>query len=294
MTEPNIDILTNPVSWVFLLFVVALAAVPLWTGGRMLRGTVRHWTLAPKIPFQIPDRNTWPFILVSFGLAISIAILSIPFEIAGWEHGRQFIWNGPFWIPWVGVALGVFYWPLALTPRWYKRWVNHEDYPDVSPWRPEEVRAVLTRPADKKRDRMIRDMGWCGIDVKAAWSEAGLPGEPPEEWWAKATRQGDQKYADMGITEDMDAFQRADIIRACAPPEGQSRQESRPLDPPRLTDGLGTKASARRLAETEAAAETGPREQLGRRRPGLRRPAESPGSRSAPDPGGRWPIGCAS
>lgn len=213
MTEPNHDLLTDPVSWIFLVFVVALAVIPLWVGWKMLNGTSRRWTLAPKIPFQIPNRNTWPFILVCFGLAIAVAIVSIPFEMVGWEDGRQFIWNGPFWIPWVGVALGVFYWPLALTPKWYKRWVRHEDYPEVSPWRPEEVKAVLARPADRKRDAMIKDMGWCGIDVETAWAEAGLPGTPPEEWWEKSKREGDEKYAAMGITEDMDAFQRADIIR---------------------------------------------------------------------------------
>lgn len=190
-----------------LIVLTLVLAITVWTlrfSWRRINGTQRGWTMAPPIPFQISGRNTWPFMVFCFSLAIIVVLASYPFEVAGWEEGRQFMFAGPFWIPWIGVFLSFFYWPLFLTPRWYREWVRHPDYPDHSPWPAEEVVHVLKdMEPGKKRDRMIKDMGWAGVDIDQAWKELGVPGSPPEEWWEKMGRRGDQKEADMGITDDM-------------------------------------------------------------------------------------------
>lgn len=213
MVDAQFEMLRQPSFWWALLFVLALAAIPLWIAWRALNGRYRRWTVAPPIPFQISSRNTWPFMLACFGLAIVVVLPTIWFEVIGWEDARQFMWAGPFWIPWAGVVLSFVYWPLALTPAWYRRWVRDEAYPEVPPWRPEEVTAVLALPAGKKRDAMVKDMGWCGIDVEAAWAASGLPGKPPQEWWEKKVEKIKADNTAKGITDDMDVFEQAAIIR---------------------------------------------------------------------------------
>jgi hypothetical protein len=227
MVDANFQMLGQPSSWFGLAFVLALAGIPLWLAWRMLNGRSRRWTVAPSIPFQISSRNTWPFMLLCFGLAIVIVLPTIWFELIGWEDARQFMWAGPFWIPWVGVILSFFFWPVALTPGWYKRWVRDEAYPNASPWRPDEVEAVLAMPEGKKRNSMVKDMDWCGIDVDAAWAESGLPGKPPQEWWEKKVDEINSDNAAMGITDDMDVFERAAIIRQHRDEKKAAKQAAR-------------------------------------------------------------------
>jgi hypothetical protein len=227
MVDPQFYMLGQPSFWLGLAFVLALAVIPLWIGWRALDGTYRRWTIAPPIPFQISSRNTWPFVLLSAGITIAVALPTIVFEVIGWEDARQFVWAGPVWIPLAGLILSVFYWPVTLAPRWYREWVRHPHYPDVSPWSPDEVEAVLAMPESRKRNGMLKDMEWCGVDVDAAWTESGLPGRPPQEWWEKKVDKISADNAAMGITDDMDVFEKATIIRQHREQEKAAKKAAR-------------------------------------------------------------------
>ncbi|MGA4670701.1 hypothetical protein ACPCG0_13055 [Propionibacteriaceae bacterium Y1923] len=187
-----------------LVGVAAILAVSLATlrfSWRRLNGTVRAWTVSPPMPTQISGRNTWPFMVFCFSLAMLVVVLVYPVELAGWEQGRRFIWSFLFWVPMAGVVLSFFHWPLVLTPRWYKNWARRPEQP---PWSNEEVVHVLRdMPPGKKRDRMIKDMGWADIDVEQAWQDLGIPGRPPQEWWERMHGRVKGEEAAMGITEGM-------------------------------------------------------------------------------------------
>jgi hypothetical protein len=213
MVDPKFYMFLQSSFWLGLLFVLALAIIPLWIAWRSLNGSRRRWTMAPSIPLQISSRNTWPFMLLCFGLAIVVVLPTIWFELIGWEDARQFMWAGPFWIPWAGVILSLFYWPVPLAPRWYRDWARHPLSPDVPPWSPEEVKAVLSMPESKKRNSMVVDISRCGIDIDAAWADFAVPGERPQEWWEKKVDKINSDNAALGITDDMDVLERAVIIR---------------------------------------------------------------------------------
>ena len=214
-----------------LIGFVVLGAITVFAvrfSWRRVSGTQRAWTMAPPIPFQISARNTWPFMVFCFSLAMFVMMLTFPLEIMGWDTARRFIWAGPFWIPWCGVILSFFYWPIFLTPRWYRDWVSHPDYPDRSPWTNDEVVHVLRdMPPSKKRDRMIKDMGWAGVDVEQAWKDLGIPGAPPEEWWEKMKRTDDAENAELGITEDMSLEERVRIRAEHRQAKEAARQKTR-------------------------------------------------------------------
>ena len=214
MTDPNYSMLQNPVVWVGTLLVAGFAALLLWVAWKCLNGTFRRWVLSPPIPFQISNRNTWPFMLMFAGIAVVVMLLSMPMEILGWESGRQFLVNGAVLVPIGAMILCVFHWPVALTPRWYRNWVRHPDYPNTSPWQPDEVSEVLALPAGKRRDRMIQDMAWCGIDIEKAWRDAGLPGQPPKSWLERKNESIQDEHTEAGITDDMDMFEKAAALRA--------------------------------------------------------------------------------
>jgi hypothetical protein len=213
MVDANFQMLGQPSFWLGLVFVLALAAVPLWLAWRMLNGRYRRWTIAPSIPFQISTRNTWPFMLLCFGLAIVVVLPTIWFEIIGWEDARQFMWAVPFWIPWVGVILSFVYWPVVLAPKWYRDWVRHPDYPDVSPWRPEEVTSVLEMEPGPAQTRQLKDMEWCGIDVDAAWKQAGKPGRPPESRFEKKVRSVAEERTAAGMEDGQDLAEQVARLR---------------------------------------------------------------------------------
>ncbi|MGD8216202.1 hypothetical protein [Aestuariimicrobium sp. Y1814] len=120
--------------------------------------------------------RTWPFMVFCFSLATLVVVLVYPIELAGWEQGRQFIWSFLFWVPMAGVILSFFHWPLVLTPGWYKNWARHPEQP---PWSNEEVIQVLRdRAPGKKRDRIIKDMGWAGSPAEPGRRSSG--GKPFE------------------------------------------------------------------------------------------------------------------
>lgn len=214
MTDPDFTLLQNPALWLVAVLVAGLALALLWVAWKCLNGSFRRWVLAPPIPFQISNRNTWPFILLFAGIAVLIVLLSLPMEILGWESARHLLLNVMILVPIAAMVLCLFHWPVALTPGWYRAWVRHPDYPDASPWQPEEVAEVLRMPAGRARDRRLRDMEWCGIDVQKAWRDAGLPGQPPQSWLEKKNDSIRHEHTAAGITEDMDMLQKAAALRA--------------------------------------------------------------------------------
>lgn len=141
------------------------AALLLWwfpttLARRALGGSWRSWVMSPPIPFQISSRNTWPFMAAAAAVAMAIALLSLPLEVLNWEGARQGIWN-LFFVPWVFVFLSFFWWPLGLSPAWYREWARSRGSRGTNPWPPAEAAAVRDAPPSKKRDRRLADVERC-------------------------------------------------------------------------------------------------------------------------------------
>ncbi|MDN5756119.1 MAG: hypothetical protein L0H32_10195, partial [Micrococcaceae bacterium] len=60
---------------------------------RALKGSWRSWVNAPPyLPWQASLTNTWPFILLSMGLAIGVVMPSLVLEALGVEAARKLMW----------------------------------------------------------------------------------------------------------------------------------------------------------------------------------------------------------
>ncbi|MEV4902063.1 hypothetical protein AB0K08_12055 [Citricoccus sp. NPDC055426] len=163
---------------------------------RQLNGRHRRWVVASGIPFQISHRNTWPFMILGFGLFFVMLAVATVFEALGNEAGRQFIWSWPAFVPLALVVLSFFTWPLALTPDWYQRWARHPQSPQVSPWPLEEAAQALTdAPDDRSRAALGSDIGWSGQDSEKAWELTGLPGTAPKTRFDERTEELKAKLA---------------------------------------------------------------------------------------------------
>lgn len=175
------DALDTTIAWGGVVLCLLVAAALLWISWRQLNGRHRRWVVAPPIPFQVSSRNTWPFMLIGFGLFWVMLAVATVFEALGHEAGRQFIWSWPAYLPLALVALSFVTWPLALTPRWYQRWARDPQFPNVSPWPLEEAaRALADAPDQRTRQRLVGDIGWSGQDPEKAWELTGLPGPAPK------------------------------------------------------------------------------------------------------------------
>lgn len=131
---------------------------------RALRGSWRSWVNAPPyLPWQASLTNTWPFMLLCMGLALVVAMPSLVFEALGWEAARKFMWNGPFWIPWIGAIVGIFWWPKGLGPAWYRTWRNAGGERSIMPFTPEDTEAVRRLPEGKRRRRLEKNIEACRV-----------------------------------------------------------------------------------------------------------------------------------
>ena len=204
------DFLTSPDFALMTMIVLVLAGIPLYVAWRCLNGDTRTWGLLPPIPFQISKHNTWPFMLLMVGIAFLTAFPAIPFEYERMEGARQMTWN-LFFIPLGGVILSFFWWPLALTPRWFRNWaMRAKTDPEANPWTPDEVEQVKTAPESKRRNRALRDIqrlvgedaveGMAPKDfferkadaIKAELDAEGLP-HTPEGQYELARRKKERK-----------------------------------------------------------------------------------------------------
>lgn len=184
------------IAWGGVVASLLVASVLFLITWRQLNGRHRRWVVAPGIPFQISNRNTWPFMILGFGLFFVMLAVATVFEALGNEAGRQFIWSWPAFIPLALVVLSFFTWPLALTPDWYKRWARHPQSPRVSPWPLEEAAQALTdAPDQRSRQKLVGDIGWSGQDPEKAWELTGLPGPAPKTRFDERTEELKAKLA---------------------------------------------------------------------------------------------------
>lgn len=71
---------------------------------------------------------------------------------------RQVTWN-VFFIPLAGMVLYFFWWPVALSPRWYRAWRQRGGQrAEANPWTPEEVEQVKAAPESKRRKGALREL----------------------------------------------------------------------------------------------------------------------------------------
>ncbi len=172
------DFLTSPDFALMAVIVLSVAGLLLYVAWRCLNGDTRTWAVMPPIPFQISRHNTWPFMLLMAGLAVLTAFLSLPFEYEGMEQARQMTWN-VFFIPLAGVFLSFFWWPLALTPRWFREWAKRAQAdPEANPWTPAEVEQVKAAPASKRRNRALRD-------IQRLVGEEAVEGMAPKDFFER-------------------------------------------------------------------------------------------------------------
>ncbi|MDN5877980.1 MAG: hypothetical protein L0J58_04180 [Micrococcaceae bacterium] len=158
--DANWHLLFWPAFWVFVLVVLALWWIPTQVARKALNGRWRSWVLAPSIPFQISSRNAWPFMFAAASVSLGIALLSLPAEVLGWERARQTVWD-LFFAPWAFVILSFAWWPLWLSPRWYRSWGQAGGTRETNPWMEEEVAIVQAKEPSKKRAKQLADIERC-------------------------------------------------------------------------------------------------------------------------------------
>lgn len=204
-------------AWAGVVAFLLVAALHFWIGWRQLRGDRRRWTVAPPIPLQISERNTWPFMVIGFGAFWFMVAVATVFEAIGSEEGRQFIWSWPAFVPLAFVILSFVYWPLALTPGWYRRWATSPDYKETSPWPLEEAAQHLAdAPAEgKARGRLVSDITASGQDADAAWALTGLDGPTPQTSFQRGVqvaRDEDERLRQAGV-DPKDLFASAAYLK---------------------------------------------------------------------------------
>lgn len=200
-------ILTTPAYLGMIVLVLAASGLLLYVAWRCLNGDSRTWAVLPPIPFQVSTHNTWPFMLLMAGIALLTALPSVVFEAAGMEEARQATWN-VFLIPVLLVALSLFWWPLAWTPRWFRNWAHRNTTsPGTTPWTLEEIEEVKAAPRSKRRNRAIKD-------IARVAGEEHVEGLVPEDWLDRASRKATEENEALGITDDMDTIARARVIKA--------------------------------------------------------------------------------
>lgn len=158
--DTNWYLLYEPTFWVGVLIALMLWWVPTWVARKALNGRWRSWVLAPSIPFQISPRNTWPFMFAAASAALGIALLSLPAEVMNWEQVRLTVWD-LFFVPWVFVILSFAWWPLWLSPRWYRAWAKSGGLRETNPWSDEEAATVRAAAPSKKRMKQLADIERC-------------------------------------------------------------------------------------------------------------------------------------
>lgn len=158
--DNNAYLLLNPLYWVFVAVVLFMCWVPTTIARRALNGRWRSWVLAPGIPFQISARNTWPFMFAAAATSLWIVTLSLPAELLGWEQVRVSVW-GLFFVPWVFVILSFAWWPLQLSPRWYKSWGQSGGTRQTNPWTEDEIAAVRREVNSKTKGKKLKDIHRC-------------------------------------------------------------------------------------------------------------------------------------
>lgn len=163
--DTNWYLLYEPTFWGGVVVALLLWWIPTWIARKGLGGSWRSWVLAPAIPFQISARNTWPFMFAAASVAVAIALLSIPAEVMGWEQARETVWNF-FFVPWAFVILSFIWWPLWLSPRWYRDWAKRGGTRETNPWASPEIAAVHAAKPSKKRDRQLADIERCGAATR--------------------------------------------------------------------------------------------------------------------------------
>lgn len=158
--DNNAYLLFDPFYWVFVIVILLLCWVPTAIARRALNGRWRSWVLSPGIPFQVSARNVWPFMFAAVAVSLWIATLSLPAELLGWEELRQRIWDF-FFIPWAFVILSFFWWPLWLSPRWYRRWGKAGGTRRTNPWTESEISAVNQQRESKSKAKTLKDIERC-------------------------------------------------------------------------------------------------------------------------------------
>ncbi len=180
--DTNWYLLYEPIFWIGVLIALMLWWIPTWVARKALGGGWRSWTLAPSIPFQISSRNTWPFMFAAASAALAIALLSLPAEVMNWEQVRQTVWDA-FFIPWLFAILSFVWWPLWLSPRWYRAWAKAGGTRETNPWTDEEVAAVHAKEPSKKQEKELADIARCQaiLYVGPAPGEAAGPSTTTQE-----------------------------------------------------------------------------------------------------------------
>ena len=131
----------------------------------------------------------------------------VVFEAAGMEEARQATWN-VFLIPVLLVALSLFWWPLAWSPRWFRNWAHrNKTSPGTTPWTLEEIEEVKAAPDSTRRNRAIKD-------IARVAGEEHVEGLVPEDWLDRVSREATEENEVLGITDDMDTIARARVIKA--------------------------------------------------------------------------------
>lgn len=172
------DFLTSTDFALMTVIVLTFAGLLLYVAWRCLNGDTRTWAVMPPFPFQISHHNTWPFMLLMAGIAVLTVFPSIPFEYEGMEEARQMAWT-VFFIPLAGVFLSFFWWPSALTPRWFRDWATRaKSDPEANPWTPDEVEQVKAAPESKRRNRALRD-------IERLVGEEAVEGMAPKDFFAR-------------------------------------------------------------------------------------------------------------
>lgn len=172
------DFLTSTDFALMTVIVLTFAGLLLYVAWRCLNGDTRTWAVMPPFPFQISHHNTWPFMLLMAGIAVLTVFPSIPFEYEGMEEARQMAWT-VFFIPLACVFLSFFWWPLALTPRWFRDWATRaKSDPEANPWTPDEVEQVKAAPESKRRNRALRD-------IERLVGEEAVEGMAPKDFFAR-------------------------------------------------------------------------------------------------------------
>lgn len=159
--EVNTYLLRQPSFWIAVVVVLGAAAAPIYGAWRALNGSWRSWVLADPTRTQISSRNHIPFMALCFGVAIVVVLPTIVFEIIGWESARQFMWNGPFWIPWGGLIVSLVWWPKWLTPKWYRTWCTNAAQGNPMPFTSEDIAHIEKMPPSKWRDRAEKNLTVC-------------------------------------------------------------------------------------------------------------------------------------
>ena len=201
------SIVYHPAYLGMLLLLGGAVTVLFYVSWRCLNGDTRTWAALPPAPFQVSRNNTWPFMLLMCGVALMTALPSVLFEAWGMDGARQATWT-VFLVPLALVALSFFWWPVAWTPAWYRRFAAERDRtPDAGLWSAEEIERVTAAPESRRRDRAL-------TDIARLVGEEHVAGHRKDTWLDREVERVDARNEEMGITEDMDSIERALAIKA--------------------------------------------------------------------------------